>query len=163
MHDENKSHYIVVTVIIVKDGKYLITKRAAHEKMWPNIWTVPGGKLEKRDYIDRPYDTIGNQWYNVFEDVAAREVLEETNLNIKNLGYVTSLAFIRPDNIPTIVISFCADYDSGEIKLCEDMSDFAWVTLEEAKNYELIDGIWDELKMLDNLLKKGKTDTWKKE
>ncbi len=162
MYDENKAHYIAVTVIIVKDGKYLITKRAAHEKMFPNMWTVPGGKLEKKDYIDRPYDTSGKQWYNVFEQVAVREVLEETNLRIKNIGYVTSLSFIRPDGIPTIIISFYADYDSGEIKLCQDMSDSAWVTVEEAKNYNLIDGIYEEIEMLDNLLKKGKMNTWKK-
>lgn len=162
MFDENKSHYIVVTVVVVKDGKYLITKRAAHEKMFPNRWTVPGGKLEKKDYINKPHDTSSKQWYGVFEEVAAREVLEETNLKIKNIGYITNLAFIRSDGTPTIVVSLYADYLSGEVKLSEDMSDFAWVTLEEAKDYDLIDGIFEELEMLDSLLKKGKMDKWKK-
>ena len=31
--------------IIVKDGKYLIAKRADYEKAFPGLWTVPGGKL----------------------------------------------------------------------------------------------------------------------
>ena len=31
MHDKNLAHYIVVTGILVKDGKYLIVKRADWE------------------------------------------------------------------------------------------------------------------------------------
>jgi len=50
MYDSNKAHYVVVTCIIVKDGKFLITKRAPTEKAFPNQWTVPGGKLEASDY-----------------------------------------------------------------------------------------------------------------
>ena len=38
----------------------------------------------------------------------------------------------------------------------EDTIDFAWVTLEEAKKYDLIDGIWDEIREVDETLKKRK-------
>jgi 8-oxo-dGTP pyrophosphatase MutT (NUDIX family) len=147
--DSNKAHYLVVTGIIVKDGKYLITKRSPHEKAFPGLWTVPGGKLEKKDYFERPKDT-SEHWYNVFENLLRREVMEETGLEIKNIGYVTSMAYIRPDGIPTIIVSLFADYSSGEVKLCEDLTEYAWVSLEEAKNYELIEGIYEELEMLDS-------------
>ena len=50
MYDKNKAHYVVVTGIIIKDGKFLITKRAPTEKAFPNEWTVPRGKLELDDY-----------------------------------------------------------------------------------------------------------------
>jgi hypothetical protein len=36
---------------------------------------------------------------------------------------------------------------SGEVKLGEDQIDYAGVDLEEAKNYDLIDGVYDELKL----------------
>jgi len=159
--DENKAHYVVVTGIVIKDRKYLITKRAAHEKAFPSRWTVPGGKLEKDDYTSRPKDT-DHHWYNVFETLLRREVLEETNLEIKNIKYLTSLSFIRPDNFPVVVISLYADYDSGDVKLCEDMTDYAWVTLEEAKKYDLIEGIYEELEMLDQHLKGSSLNEWKK-
>ena len=55
MMDENKAHYISVTGIIVNDGKFLITKRASHLKAFPNMWTVPGGKLELEDYLIIPW------------------------------------------------------------------------------------------------------------
>ena len=49
MQDPEKAHYVVATGIIVKDGKFLIAKRSEKEKRWPGRWTVPGGKLEKKD------------------------------------------------------------------------------------------------------------------
>jgi len=161
MYDTQKAHYLVVTGILIKDGKFLITKRAPTEKAFPNQWTVPGGKLELDDYTKRPKDTSVH-WYNVFEDVLKREVMEEVGLNVKNIGYLTSLAYIRSDNIPTIIVSLFADPIGEEITLCSALTEYAWVTLEEAKNYELIEGIYEELEMLDRRLKGESIDTWEK-
>lgn len=159
--ENTKFHYVVATGIVVKNSKYLITKRAAHEKAFPNQWTVPGGKLELNDYINKPKDT-GSHWYNILENLLKREILEETGLKIKNIQYLASLAFVRPDNIPVIVISMFADFDSGEVKLCKDLTDFAWVSLDESKNYDLIDGIFEELEMLEKVLNGQKPEEWKK-
>jgi len=159
--DLNKVHYVVATAIIIKDGNFLIAKRSDNEKVNPGQWTVPGGKLEVSDYSKRPKDT-SMHWYNIFETVVKREVKEEVGLDIKNLKYLTSLSFIRPDGIPTIVASFFADYKNGNVKLCKDLTEFAWVNLKEARKYELIEGIYEELEMLDNLLKGKNTEEWKK-
>ena len=161
MYDLNKAHYVVVTGIILKNGKYLIAKRAPSEKAFPNQWTVPGGKLEMGDYSKRQKDTSAH-WYNIFEATLRREVLEEVGLKIKNIRYLTSLAYIRDDGIPTIIVSLFADHAGGEVKLCPALSEFAWVTPEEAKNYGLIEGIYEELEMLDSFLKEGKTGEWRK-
>lgn len=157
--DPNKAHYVVATAIIVKDGKYLIAKRSEREKAFPGLWTVPGGKLELNDYSKRAKDTE-DCWYNVFEHLIKREVMEETGLTVKNIKYLTSLSFIRPDNVPTVVVSFFADYDSGEVNLSEDLIDYAWVDLKEAKDFELIGGIYEELEMLDNFLKNNIIKEW---
>jgi 8-oxo-dGTP pyrophosphatase MutT (NUDIX family) len=160
-YDKNKVHYIVVTGILVKDGRFLITKRAAWEKAFPNRWTVPGGKLEVLDYALREKDTP-HHWYNIFEDLVKREVKEETNLEIDNIGYVTSMAYIRPDGIPCVIVSLYATPASDDIKLCSALSEYAWVNLEEAKGYDLIEGMYDELEILDNFLKTGKHMKWEK-
>lgn len=159
--DESKAHYIVVTGVIIKDGRYLITKRAEWEKAFPNEWTVPGGKLEMGEYTSRAKDT-SSHWYNIFENLLRREVSEETGLKIKNIRYLTSLSYIRSDGIPTIIVSLFADYDSGEVKLCRALTEFAWVTLEESKKYKLIEGIYEELEMRDNLLHENKLSEWGK-
>ncbi|MBI2063467.1 MAG: NUDIX domain-containing protein [Candidatus Yanofskybacteria bacterium] len=159
---ENKIlHEVVITAIVIKDGKYLVTKRSMQEKRFPGMWTVPGGKIETDDYVNLPKDTE-HYWYNVLEQVLRKEVRSETGLEIKNIAYVTSLARVHEDKNPSLVISCLADYDSGEIKLQEDETvDHAWVTLAEAKNYQLIDGIYDELVMAENQRKGIKTE-WRR-
>jgi len=159
MVDKNQTHYIVVTGILVRDGKYLITKRASWEKAFPNRWTVPGGKLEVLDYVLREKDTQ-HHWYNVFENLLKKEIQEETGLEVENIGYVTSMVYIRPDKIPCVIVSLFAESLEGEVRLCHALTEYAWVDLEESKKYDLIDGIYDELKILDDFLKGGKEMVW---
>ncbi len=160
--DNNKLlHEIAITAIILKDGKYLITRRSPNKKRFPGKWTVPGGKLEAKDYLDLPKDTEF-YWYNVLEKVLRREVSEEVGIEIKNIEYVTSLATVHADGNPSLVISCMADYVSGEVILQKEETDaFAWVTLEEAKKYDLIDGIYDEFVMAEKKLSGQKTE-WEK-
>lgn len=148
---ENKYlHEVAITAIIVKNGKYLITRRSPNKKRFPGMWTVPGGKLETDDYINLPKDTT-DYWYNVLEKVLRREIKEEVGLDITNITYLTSLATVHGDGYPSLVISCLADYQSGEITLKTDETDeFRWVTVEEANEYKLIDGIYDELVMAEN-------------
>jgi len=160
--DPNKSHYVSVTGIIIRDGKFLITKRSNKEKAFPGLWTVPGGKLELNDYSNRNADTSAGQWYNIVEDLLKREVKEETNLEIKNIKYLTSLSFIRPDNIPVFTISMYAEHLNGEVRLNKETTDYKWITLEEAKNYDLIPGIYEELVMLSRILKGEQIERWDK-
>jgi 8-oxo-dGTP pyrophosphatase MutT (NUDIX family) len=151
-------HEVVITAIINNGGKFLITRRSKDKKRFPRMWTVPGGKLETDDYTTLPKDTT-DYWYNVLEKVLKREVKEEVGVEIKNIEYLTSLARVHEDGNPSIVISCIADYVSGEITLQEGETDkFEWVTIEEAKTYELIDGIFDELVLADNHLKGIKTE-----
>lgn len=159
---ENKILFeVVTTAIIVKDGKYLITRRSPNKKRFPSMWTVPGGKLETNDYINLPKETK-DYWYNVLEKVLKREVKEEVGLEIENIEYVTSLATVHVDGNPSLVISCIADYVSGEVILQESETDkFEWVSLEEAKNFDLIDGIYDELVMADNK-KRGIKSEWQR-
>lgn len=154
-------NYLVATCIVVKEGKYLIAKRAAFEKAFPNLWTVPGGKLESKDFTQKQKDA-GELWYNVVEDLVRREVKEEVNLEVGALDYVTSLAYIRSDGKPCVIISMWSEWKRGEVQLCPALTEYAWVTFEEAKKYALIDGIEGELKVLDDFLRTGKKGEWKK-
>lgn len=154
-------HEVAITAIIVKDGKYLITRRSPNKKRFPGLWTVPGGKMETNDYLQLPKDTE-HYWYNVLERTLRREVKEEVGIDIDHIEYVTSLATIHSDGSPSLVISCLADYVGGEIKLqLEENDQFAWVSLEEAKNYQLLDGIYDELVMAEHQ-KNGQKYEWQR-
>lgn len=159
MAENTLMHEVVITAIIARDGKYLILQRASSKKRFPNRWTVPGGHLETSDYINEPKETA-EYWYNVLEKALAREVKEEAGLSIKNVRYVTSLATVHADGTPSLVLSCLADYASGEVVLqAEECADFAWVSLKEAKGYDLIDGIYDELAMAEDV-RIGRPITW---
>jgi len=150
---DKELHRIALTAIIYNsDGKYLITQRNLEKKAFPGKWTVPGGGLETDDYINSKPTTLAGQWYNALENTLRREVREEVNLEISKPKYLLDLTFIRPDGIPVVVLSYYASYSSGEVKLDSESVDYRWVTLAEAKNYDLIDGIWEEIEMVDKIL-----------
>ncbi|MEK7593460.1 MAG: hypothetical protein AAB464_01975 [Patescibacteria group bacterium] len=151
-HLDPRLHFVVATAIIVKEGKFLIAKRAPHEKAFPNRWTVPGGKLVVDEYKQLSYKTDYPQWYNLIEWLVRKEVKEETGIEIDKPEYLCDLVFIRPDGYPVVTLSYWCNYKNGEIKLCKDLTDYTWVSLDEAKNYDLIEGIWDELAEVDKII-----------
>lgn len=160
MAESDNLHEVVITAIVVRDGRYLIERRAASKKRFPGRWSVPGGRLELADYVSLPRDTE-QYWYNVLEKTLRREVKEEIGIEIENIRYVTSLATVHQDGTPSLVISCLADYSGGEVRLdSNEVDDIAWVTLDEVQGYDLIDGIYDELVMADRLRKGEQAFEW---
>lgn len=151
-------HRIAVTAIIYRQAgngqgfEYLIVKRSPDKKAFPGIWTVPGGGLEVDDYINLP-KTTDVSWYYVLDACVRREVKEEVGLDVGKVKYLLDIAFIKPDGTPVIVLSYYCDFKSGEVKLNEENVDYKWVCLEEAKNYNLISGILEEIEMVDKILR----------
>jgi len=146
-------HIVATTAIIERDGKYLILKRSEREIAHPGEWTVPGGKVERGDYEGTPITPGTNGWYGVVAKALAREVEEEAGLMVKDIHYLTDMVFVRPDNIPVVVLSYWCRWKSGEVVLGKDMTDSAWITPEEGKNFKIIPGILDEIKEVDRVVK----------
>lgn len=155
---DKELHRIAITGIIYNDeGKYLVTKRSLEKKAFPGMWTVPGGGINVDDYVNLPPTHAAGQWYNVVEMTLRREILEEVNVEIEKPEYLLDLTFIRPDNVPVLVLSYLCKYKSGEVKVDGDGGDtidFAWATLDELKSYDLIPGILEEIEMVNDILKK---------
>jgi 8-oxo-dGTP pyrophosphatase MutT (NUDIX family) len=153
---DRELHRIAVTAIIYnEDGKFLITKRSPHKKVFPDLWTVPGGGMEVDDYIHN--EPNGNkQWYGAIEKTLRREVEEEVNVEIEKPEYLCDVAFIRPDNVPVLVLSYFAKYKSGEVKLDDDAVEYSWVSVDEIDDYEFIQGIDQEIKDVNKILESRK-------
>lgn len=167
MNLDPRLHFVAITGIIARPRsgggfEFLIAKRAAHEKAFPNKWTVPGGKLVRTEYENlpkRPYtegqkESAEPQWYNIVEWVLKKEIREEVNLEVEKPQYLTDLVFIRPDGYPVVTLSYWCRYKSGDVKLCKDLTDHVWVTAEEAKKYDLIEGIAKEIEEVNKILEK---------
>jgi len=193
---DNK-HHIAITGIIIREGKYLITKRSLNKRLFPGMWTVPDGNLETIDYINDKKDT-SSHWYNlekikslsldnrycflaisffltpknkaciklhilvwsghcffdVVEKVLRRKVMEEVGLEIKNIKYLTNMTMMNGNN-PLMIFSLYCDHYNGDVILNDESVDHKWVTLKEAKDHDLIEGIYEELEMLDKIPKGG--------
>ncbi|MEK6842686.1 MAG: NUDIX domain-containing protein [Nanoarchaeota archaeon] len=150
---KDKLFYFVANVVVYRDsdGRCLILKRSENEKVHPGKYAVPGGKLEWKDLpLEKPSRMNGEvlDFENVIEDLLKREVLEESGIEIENdLHYINSVAFIRPDGIPVVLVKFAAKYKSGDVKLEEKaFTDFAWVNELEIWDYDCIEGIEEEIK-----------------
>lgn len=153
---DKELHRIAMTAIIYdSDRKYLITKRAMHKKHFPGKWTVPGGGLSVDDYINLPRTVVGdNQWYYSLTNGLIREVKEEVGLEVGKPEYLLDLTFIKGDGVPVLVLSYFAEYKGGDVVLDEDATEFKWISVDEVDQYELIEGIDHEIKMVDEILKK---------
>ncbi|MCX6810909.1 MAG: NUDIX domain-containing protein [Candidatus Berkelbacteria bacterium] len=148
---DREMHRIVATAIIHKNGKYLITKRSMDKKVYPGKWTVPGGGLAIDDYVNEKPNDDGC-WYFSLEKSLRREIKEEVNLEVGKIDFLLDLCFIRPDNTPVITLSFYAPYKKGKVVLSDEDVDFAWTTLAEIKNYDLISGIKEEIYTADDII-----------
>ena len=75
------------------------------------------------DYVLKQKDT-SDHWYNIFEDVLRKEVKEEVGLEIKNIGYITSMVYIRSDQVPCLIVSLFAEPVGEDINLCNALTGF---------------------------------------
>ncbi len=144
--------YFVANTIIYResDGRCLILKRSEKEKVHPGKYCVPGGKFEWNDIdINNPTRMNGDvyDYENALERLLEREAKEECGLAVTGRPvYINSVAYIRPDGVPAMMLKFAMKYQSGDVKI-EDgaITDHAWVNEEEVKNYDCISGIQEEI------------------
>lgn len=155
-----KLFYFVANVVIYreKDKRCLILKRDKREKVHPNLYVVPGGKMEWKDLnLKHPTRMNGDvfDFEDAISDLLQRESLEEAGVKIRSkLKYINNVAFVRPDGIPVIMIKFAARYKSGKVVLEKGgFTDFAWVNAREVKKYKCIKGVQEEIKKTIELYK----------
>jgi ADP-ribose pyrophosphatase len=114
-----------VGVLIERDGRYLLIKRAADPDK--GMWSVPGGLVEVGEKV---------------KDAAAREALEETGLRVEiveRLGVVDKI--MRDDEgrvrYHFIIVQFLARIVEGEVKAMDDALEARWAEPSEFRSYEL--------------------------
>jgi len=145
-----KLFYVVTTGVIYHPGKKkcLILQRSNQEKAHPGLWGVVGGKLEWDDLRNNPSTRQNHNitdWEGLVEKQLAREAKEESGLEVTDPRYLESVVFIRPDNIPVVLIQYAVKYKKGRVKIAPEFNEFIWVDGEEVKKYNCINGIPEEV------------------
>ncbi len=99
----NSRPAVGVGVFVFKDDRFLMGKRAG--KHGSGKWSVPGGYLE---------------YGESFEECAAREVLEETGVKIKNIRFYTTVNNIfHEEKAHSITVFMFSDWSSGKPRVTE--------------------------------------------
>jgi NADH pyrophosphatase NudC (nudix superfamily) len=95
---------------------------------------------------------------NAVENLLKREAREEAGIETQDsIAYINSVAFVRPDGIPVVLVKFAAKYKSGEVVLEKGaFTDHAWVDAEEVKKYPCIDGVDEEVRKTIELFRTNK-------
>lgn len=124
---EKQSYSVLVNVVVVKDGKILLSQRSMNEEHEPGKWTIPGGKIEFTGVV-----------HNALQKTAKREVFEETGIKVKDEMYLlTNNTFNHEkDKLLVIAIVFLCFYKSGRARPSEEVIDVRWISLKDVNNYQ---------------------------
>jgi 8-oxo-dGTP diphosphatase len=110
----------VIAALLVRDGKILIAKRNAHDRL-ANMWEFPGGKVEPGESP---------------EVCLKREIREELQIDI-TVGDLFGEIFHNNEHGSIRLIAYWATCDGfGITPVVHDA--YAWVALDELDNYEFV-------------------------
>jgi mutator protein MutT len=126
---------IATKSFVIKDGKILILKRAHDDVQKPNIWEIPGGRLELGE---DPQEGI------------KRETKEETGIDIEVLHPINVRHFVRDDGQTITMLIFLCKALNDDVTISEEHSDFDWVELEKCKE-KLTDFFHKEVDIFNQL------------
>ena len=120
---------------IIKNEKneILIVKRHPKSRTDPEMWELPGGKVEKGEF---------------FTDALIREIKEEVNLDVKVGDFAEA---VQNDYMHkrTVQIMMYLDIIQGDIKISEEHTDWMWASLEKIKTLEISTSLKKVLKKKD--------------
>ena len=125
----NKHPRVGIGIFVLKNGKFLMAQRyGAHGE---GTWSLPGGHLEFGESI---------------EEGAAREVLEETGMHIKNPQILVVTNDIFDDEKHYVTIWVKSLWKSGEPTITEPdkFKNFVWHTLDDLPS-PLFEPCWQNL------------------
>ena len=108
----------VVAAVIVKDNKFLITRRAPKLNL-EGMWEFPGGKIEKGETP---------------EEALKRELAEELEIETEVGNYIET-SIHEYLNVTVKLMAYFATVISGEIKLSVH-DEVKWISISEVENFQ---------------------------
>ena len=127
----------VVNCVLRHEGKFLIVERSAEIRYYPEYWNGISGFLDDGRSI---------------EEKLRAELNEELGLREQDVLSITQGEVFEYNdpryNKTWIIHPVLVDVRTSEIRLDWEAKDFRWVTLEEAKEYNIVPGFERVLSIL---------------
>lgn len=108
-------------IIKNEDNEILIVKRHPKSRTDPEMWELPGGKVEKGEF---------------FTKALVREIKEETSLDCE-VGDFAEAIQNDYSHKRTVQIMMHLENVRGEVKISEEHTDWMWASLEKIKGLEI--------------------------
>jgi 8-oxo-dGTP diphosphatase len=108
-------------IIKNEDNEILILKRHPKSKTDPEMWELPGGKVEKGEH---------------FTTALVREIKEETNLDA-DVGDFCEAVQNDYMHKRTVQVIMYLENIKGEVKISDEHTDWMWAGLEKIKSLEI--------------------------
>lgn len=120
-----KNPILAVGTVVFKDDHILLIQRNKPPKA--TQWSIPGGAQDLGETL---------------KEASAREVKEETGVDIKNITLVDVVDYIKKDDQGKILyhyslVDYMADYDGGDLIAGDDALNPKWVPISEIASYKL--------------------------
>ena len=114
-NEDGVTHF-ATGIAVFQDGRLLVARRVAHDDFLAGEWELPGGGVDAGETI---------------EQGAARELKEETNLDVeKIIGTFEGFDYSTPKKPKVRQINFKVNVVPGDIILTEH-DIFKWITYDE--------------------------------
>jgi len=122
-----------VGAIVLDRGELLLVQRDHAPAL--GQWSLPGGRVD---------------WGETLREAVAREVREETGIDIEVEGLAGIAERILPDDdgkieFHYVILDFWAKPRSHDIEAADDASDARWVPVGELSEYPLTAGLFEFL------------------
>lgn len=124
-------YYLAVKGIIRRnDGKILVLRRSEQDDHKPNVWETPGGGM---DTAESPQKAL------------EREIVEETGLTVSILEPFNVFTFKKDTGEYKVGITFICEYQSGDVQLSSEHSEYRWIKPEEFALMESVSSLHEEI------------------
>lgn|SRR3989338_4513511 len=146
------SYALVATCVVLRHEKNgemhaLILKCSNDESEGSGLWTIPGGKVIRKDWGGAKPKTH-TVWTGVLECAIKREIKEETGIAVRRAYLLPEREkiFLRKDGTPTLVIPFVASCNQRtKVKLGKESTAYAWVSRKDLKRHTFIGNVRDDI------------------
>lgn len=113
-----KSYGLTVRGIIKNDSnEILIVKRHPKSRTDPEMWELPGGKVEKGEH---------------FADALVREIKEETNLDAEVGDFCEAIQNDYSHKRTVQLMMYLEDV-RGDVKISDEHTEYMWASIEKIK------------------------------